>query len=65
MHLSAHVCHHVFKLARTIADLAGSEQIQAPQRSSIGQAALCVAERRLPGRNTVRRLERTRDVIYL
>jgi hypothetical protein len=40
MYLSAHTCHHVFKLGRSIADLAGSERIQAPQRSSIGQAAL-------------------------
>jgi magnesium chelatase family protein len=30
MNLSARAYHHVLKLARTIADLAGSDQIQTP-----------------------------------
>jgi magnesium chelatase family protein len=35
LHLSAHACHRILKLARTIADLESSEYIQKPPGSGI------------------------------
>jgi magnesium chelatase family protein len=46
LHMSARAYHRILKLARTIADLAGSDRIQAPHLAAASQRRDPVPARR-------------------